>query len=285
MEIFSNPSEIHRCVNEYHKAGHKIGLVPTMGALHEGHLSLMRKAREECDKVVVSIYVNPTQFSPTEDLTQYPRPFERDVKLCESVGVDMILHLHDTDMYPENYNTYVNVEYLTETLCGASRPQHFRGVTTIVSKLFNLAKPNVAYFGQKDAQQAIILKRMTEDLNFDTKIEVCPIVREADGLALSSRNIYLSEEQRTEAVVLNQALNQALQMFNDGESNASVVRNNIVRMIEANTSGKIDYVEIVSLETLRSIETLTENALIALAVFFGKTRLIDNQLLPGNIEI
>ncbi len=285
MDVFNDPSEIVRIVENYRNSGFKIGLVPTMGALHAGHLSLIKAARAECDKVIVSIYVNPTQFGENEDLDKYPRPIKRDLELCNAEGADMIMHLNDSDMYPANYRTYVNVEYLTETLCGASRPHHFRGVTTIVAKLFNLSKPHFAYFGQKDAQQAIVIKRMAADLNFDVTIKVCPIVREDDGLAMSSRNVFLSEKHRKQAVVLQQALQKALLLYNAGEKNSQILIDSVSETIINECSGRIDYAELVSTENLHPISEVNEKALLAVAVFFDETRLIDNQLLPGDATI
>ncbi|MCD4658245.1 MAG: pantoate--beta-alanine ligase [Planctomycetes bacterium] len=285
MEVFNKLPEIVRTVENYRNSGLKIGFVPTMGALHAGHLSLIKNARLDCDKVVVSIYVNPTQFGANEDLNKYPKPFERDFELCCAEGVDMIMHLKDSDMYSANYRTYVNVEYLTETLCGATRPRHFRGVTTIVAKLFNLSKPHVAYFGQKDAQQAIVIKRMAADLNFDVTVKICPILREDDGLALSSRNIFLSSEHRKQAVALQKGLQKAMQLYDAGETNPQILINAVTKTIKHDSTGRIDYVELVSVENLHPISEANEKALLAVAVFFDKTRLIDNQLLPADTTI
>ncbi len=285
MKILTEIAEIHKTVDDYRKSGKTIGFVPTMGALHEGHLSLIRCARKECDVVVVSIYVNPTQFAPSEDFNVYPRPFEKDVQLCREEGVDLILHLKDEQMYPEDYHTYVNVEFLTENLCGASRPHFFRGVATIVTKLFNLAKPHKAYFGQKDAQQAAVIKRMVADLNFDMQIVVCPIVREPDGLAMSSRNAYLSAEERKQALVLHKGLQKALAAYEAGERDAQALKKIVSQEISSAPLARIDYVECVSAATMHPIDRVDDKAMLAVAVFFGKTRLIDNQMLPDGVFV
>lgn len=276
MRTSNSIKEVRTFVKEARKKGQSIGFVPTMGFLHEGHLSLIEKAKKENDIVVVSIFVNPTQFGPNEDYSSYPRDFERDASLCESKGTDLIFYPTPEMMYPENYSTYVNVENLTEGLCGASRPGHFRGVATVVAKLFNIVQPERAYFGQKDAQQVAVLERMTKDLNFDIEIVPCPIVRETDGLALSSRNTFLVGDERKSALVLSKALKLAKQIIDDGEKSAKVIYEAMKELIEADPNAKIDYIEIVSQETLKPIEVLSGDVLIALAVKVGKPRLIDN---------
>ncbi len=263
-------------LDQQRMAGKRIGLVPTMGFLHEGHLSLVREIKKHCNYIVMSIYVNPTQFSPNEDFSDYPRDFDRDVNLAEQEGCDVIFNPDSEEVYPKNYLTYVEVENITKIMCGASRPIHFRGVTTIVTKLFNIAKPHVAVFGQKDAQQAIVIKRMAADLNFDVEIIVAPIVREQDSLAMSSRNIYLTPNQREQALVLSQSLKAAERKISAGEKNAAVIIKMIKNKIEEKHDAKIDYIEIVDQEKLECQTEIKNNVLIALAVKFGKVRLIDN---------
>ncbi len=259
------------------KEGKKIGFVPTMGYLHQGHLSLIQASAKENDITVLSIYVNPTQFGPGEDLDQYPSDLENDKKLAEEAGADVIFIPDHHIMYKDNHATYVQVNGLTNQLCGYSRPTHFQGVTTIVTKLFNIVQPDHAYFGQKDAQQAIVIKRMVKDLNMPINIVVCPIVREADGLAMSSRNTYLSTEEREQAPILYQSLQKAKALIDSGERSSETVKAMIRQMIHGkSTTTEIDYVSIVSADTLEDIETLEDKILLALAVKVGKTRLIDN---------
>ncbi len=257
-------------------AGKKIGLVPTMGYLHEGHLSLIRAARAGSELVVLSIFVNPTQFGPGEDFDRYPRDMERDERMAEEAGADIIFHPSAGDMYPEDFSTYVEETKLSKHLCGLSRPRHFRGVTTVVLKLFNIVLPDAAYFGQKDAQQALIIKRMLRDLDLPVTIEVLPIIREQDGLAISSRNEYLSPEQRGQATVLYGSLVQAARLIGSGEREAHKVKQRMEETIESAGEARIDYLSIVNRETLEDVEELRGNVLIALAVFIGETRLIDN---------
>lgn len=279
MKIIRTVKEMHETTNQFRQAGKQIGFVPTMGYLHEGHLSLMRAAKKRSDVLIVSIYVNPTQFAPNEDLDQYPRDLEYDQQQLETVGCDVLFLPSNEIMYPPPYHTYVMVEELTQTLCGASRPTHFRGVTTIVTKLFNCVKPHIAVFGQKDAQQAIILKRMVQDLNMDIEMIISPIVRELDGLAMSSRNTYLSENERKDALVLSQALHHAQDQIQHGERNANRLINEMVQMISTKPTTKIDYVSIVDTTHLKPVETIEGEILIAMAVFVGKTRLIDNVMI------
>ena len=256
-----------------------VGFVPTMGYLHDGHLSLVRQARRDNASVVVSIFVNPTQFGANEDLSRYPRDEARDLALLEGERVDAVFAPDAGEMYPEGFSTYVTVEGLTARLEGASRPTHFRGVTTVVAKLFNIVQPQRAYFGQKDAQQLAVIRRMTSDLALPVEIVGLPIVREADGVAMSSRNVYLSEEQRAAAHVLNRALSLAERMFDDGERDATRNRDEMRRLIESQPLAEIDYISIAALDTLEELDAVDRTALVSLAVRFGATRLIDNTVL------
>jgi len=258
------------------------GLVPTMGYLHEGHLSLVRAARPENDRVAASIYVNPTQFAPDEDLESYPRDLERDLALLQAEGVDLVFTPSDAVMYPAGFQTYVTVEEVTQVLEGASRPTHFRGVTTIVAKLFNVIQPTRAYFGQKDYQQTVVLRRMVRDLNIDVDLVICPIVREPDGLAMSSRNDYLTPPQREAATVLYRALTAGTALLDEGERDGAAVRRQMGQIIAAEPLARADYVSVAHPDTLEELERVTERAVLSLAVSFGKThrkvRLIDNAL-------
>ncbi len=276
MEILNNVSKVREIVKGWKAEGLKVGLVPTMGYLHEGHESLIKRAVSENDRVVVSVFVNPTQFGPNEDLDKYPRDLERDSKLCENAGASLIFHPEIEDMYYKDASTFIEVEGPTTGLCGSSRPTHFRGVCTVVSKLFNIVPANRAYFGEKDAQQLAVIKRMVRDLNFDIEIVGCPIVREEDGLAKSSRNTYLSVEERKAALVLNKSLSMAKNIMDAGERNADNIKKLIKENIENEELSKIDYIEVVSSNTLESVHEIEEDVLVALAVYFGKTRLIDN---------
>lgn len=255
------------------------GLVPTMGYLHEGHLALVRQARAENDRLAVSIYVNPTQFAPTEDLSTYPRNLERDLNLLEAQEVDLVFTPDDSIMYPPGFQTRVLIDTVTQPLEGASRPTHFQGVATVVAKLFNIIQPTRAYFGQKDAQQTVVIRQMIADLNFNVEMIVCPIVREADGLALSSRNIKLSAEERKAAVILHQSLKKAAQRIEAGERDASIIRQQMATMIASEPLARLDYVSAADPSTLLELTTIESRVLLSLAVFFGKTRLIDNFLL------
>lgn len=257
----------------------KISLVPTMGYLHEGHLSLIREARKRTDCIVVSIYVNPTQFAAGEDLGHYPRDFSRDERRCEHEGVEAVFYPSDDDMYQPDHTTYVLSGEMGRKLCGRSRPIHFRGVITIVAKLFNIIQPHIAVFGQKDAQQSIILKKMVQDLNFDIEMIIAPIVREEDGLAMSSRNKYLSETERRQAAALYQSLQMAEDEYKNGNNDLNDICRKIQQLIEQKSSGKIDYVECVNTADLGTADPQTSDVLLALAVFFGNTRLIDNTVL------
>ena len=285
MKIVSTVSEVREIVKEWKKSGLTIGLVPTMGYLHEGHASLIRRASKENDRAIVSDFVNPTQFAPTEDLESYPRDIERDAKVCEQEGADVIFHPTTEEMYFPNATTFVNMTGPSEELCGKSRPIHFRGVCTVVSKLFNIASPDKAYFGQKDAQQLAVIKRMVRDLNFDIEIIGCPIVREADGLARSSRNVYLSKDERQAALILHKALEEGRKMVLCGETSASVIKKSISDIIESEPLAKIDYVEIVSFPDVEKVEDIDGDILAAVAVYIGKTRLIDNFITENGKEI
>jgi pantoate--beta-alanine ligase len=277
--IAATVAETRQVLAAARRQGHTIGLVPTMGALHAGHISLIQTARAECSFVAVSIFVNPTQFGPNEDLNRYPRPFERDVQMCEGAGVDLIFHPSPEIMYPAPYRTYVEVEALEDLLCGKSRPGHFRGVATVVLKLFNIVQPDIAYFGQKDAQQARLLMQMVQDLNVPVQLKICPIVREPDGLALSSRNVYLDAEQRKNATVLVRSLETVKQAIGAGERRAEPLVRLARGMIERTPGARVDYVTLVDFAELRPLEELRGQVLMALAVFFGTTRLIDNMLV------
>jgi pantoate--beta-alanine ligase len=279
MEIISQTGRMQKKAREIKRAGKSIGLVPTMGYFHEGHLSLMRAAREETDYVAVSLFVNPSQFGPTEDLDRYPRDLDRDKMLAERLGVDVIFWPTIDDMYPHGFLTKVRVEGLSNKLCGASRPGHFEGVTTVVSKLFHILVPDYAYFGQKDAQQAIIIKKMTEDLNFGTHIRVLPIVRENDGLAMSSRNVYLSDKERKAALCLYKAIKETEAIFEEGERSAEHLLAHAGSIIESEPLAAMEYIKICHIEDLSPVEKIYDKALLAIAVKIGKTRLIDNTIL------
>ena len=276
MIIANTIAEVKEHVRVWKKEGKSIGLVPTMGYLHEGHASLMECARKENDIVIVSDFVNPIQFGPKEDLATYPRDFDVDCKLCEGIGVDLIFHPEPSEMYAPDFHSYVGVDTLSEGLCGKSRPIHFNGVCTVVSKLFHIAEADRAYFGQKDAQQLAIVRRMVRDLNFNIEIIGCPIIREADGLAKSSRNTYLSPDERAKAVVLNRALTKGREMVLAGEKDAAKVVKTVRDMIEAEPLARIDYVEIVDWNELQPVEMIDGPILMAVAVFIGNVRLIDN---------
>ena len=256
-----------------------VGLVPTMGYLHEGHLSLIRRAKAECDHVAVSIFVNPTQFGANEDLSKYPRDLERDFSLIEPLGVDLVWNPTPEIMYPTGYQTWVEVEAMTRPLEGAMRPTHFKGVTTVVAKLFNAIQPHKAYFGQKDAQQVAVIRQMVWDLNFPLEVVVCPTMREADGLAMSSRNKYLEGEDRKAAVVLFQALNAAKEAYQGGERDAEMLRSRMKNVLEAEPRAQIQYVSCADYNTLEELEIIKGKALLSMAVLLGKTRLIDNFVL------
>ncbi len=277
MRIIFEIEEMQQIADKYRQWEKTIGFVPTMGFLHEGHLSLVKQAKYDNDIVIVSIFVNPTQFAPNEDLEKYPRDIKRDERLLKEAGVDFLFYPTAENMYPKGYQTYVEVENLTKTLEGASRPTHFRGVTTVVNKLFNIAKPNRAYFGKKDAQQLIVIKQMVKDLNMDVDIVGMPIVRENDGLAMSSRNKYLNEEERQQAICLYQALQKAKELIDNNISDASTIKLEMKNLINSYDIPQIDYININSLSTLEELNMVKRgDTLISLAVFLGQTRLIDN---------
>ncbi len=277
IKIISNPDEVQKISRKWKTEGLTIGLVPTMGYLHEGHQSLIHKSCAQNDRTIVSVFVNPIQFAPGEDLATYPRDLDADAALCASEGADILFHPQPSDMYGEYFSTHVEVDDITQVLCGKTRPTHFKGVTTVVSKLFNISKADRAYFGEKDAQQLAVIKRMVEDLNFDIEITGCPIVREADGLAKSSRNKYLNPEERKAALVLSRSLSIGKQLLDNGERNANVIRNSITQEIKKEQLAEIDYVSIVDSVTLKDVdEKITAPVLTAIAVKIGSTRLIDN---------
>lgn len=279
MKVVGTIKEVRELVKEWKKNGETVGFVPTMGYLHEGHGSLITKARENNDKVVVSIFVNPMQFGPTEDLDSYPRDLEKDSKFCESLGADLIFHPEPEEMYHDDFSSYVDMSVLTEELCGLSRPVHFRGVCTVVTKLFNIVQPDNAYFGQKDAQQLAIIKHMVQDLNMDINVVGCPIVREEDGLAKSSRNTYLSPEERKAALILSKTVKLTKELIDAGEKDADVVVAKMKENIETEPMAKIDYVKAVNGLTMQQQKEIKAPMLIAMAVYIGKTRLIDNMIL------
>ena len=279
MKIVEDIKEMQGLAESLRKQGKKIAFVPTMGYLHEGHLSLMRYGREIADVLVTSIYVNPAQFAPGEDFEEYPRDFERDVRLSEKVGVDIIFTTTDEQMYPERYQTYVEVKEVTKNLCGRSRPVFFRGVATVVTKLFNIVKPHVAIFGEKDYQQLITIQRMVSDLNYDIEIIGRPIVREPDGLAMSSRNAYLSVDERKSALSLSRSLKIAQEMVHAGETSSSKIIERVCHEITSEPYTKIDYVQICHPQTLVDVDDISGGGVLALAVWVGKTRLIDNCML------
>ena len=278
--VINTKDELKRFIKNAHEEQKTIGFVPTMGFLHKGHLSLVKKAKEENQLVVVSIFVNPTQFGPTEDFETYPRDIQTDTRLAMEAGADVIFNPSTEEMYVPGSSTWVEVEGdITSVLCGASRPTHFRGVTTVVNMLFNIVEPDKAYFGQKDAQQAAVLTKMVQDLHMNVEIVVCPIVREADGVALSSRNIYLNKEEREQAAVLNRSLQLVQEAYWKGEKSVEILTELIVKSINQMPLAEIDYVNIYAYPSLKTIAKVEEKAIAAVAVKFGKTRLIDNIIL------
>lgn len=279
IKVVKKIPELKEIIKEWKKEGYSIGLVPTMGYLHEGHKSLIDKAVSENDKVIVSDFVNPIQFGPTEDLATYPRDLEKDSILCENAGAEIIFNPEPEEMYNDNFSSFVDMNTLTKGLCGKTRPTHFRGVCTVLAKLFNITSPDKAYFGQKDAQQLAVVTHMVEDLNFNLEIVGCPIIREEDGLAKSSRNTYLSDEERKAALILSKSLKEGKALIENGEKDAKKVIDLIKSLINTEPLAKIDYIEIVSWPTLEPIETIDQKILCAMAVYIGKTRLIDNVIL------
>lgn len=285
MKILRTVKEIQEYTKNMKSSGKTIGLVPTMGALHEGHLTLMRTARAKCDVVIASVFVNPVQFGPNEDYDAYPRRFEEDCKKLETVPVDAVFHPEPKEMYPEGYSTYVNVEGdITHKLCGAQRPGHFRGVATVVTKLMNLSRADEAFFGQKDAQQVVVIRRFVADLNLPVHINMVPIVREESGLARSSRNAYLSADEKKAALILSQSLKQAKTAFDGGERNIEALKKLVRAHIQTEPMAVIDYVECYAFPSLAPIEQVEDAALLAIAVKIGKTRLIDNIILGAEKE-
>jgi pantoate--beta-alanine ligase len=280
MQIIETVQGIRALSRAEKRAYKRVALVPTMGALHEGHLSLVRLARQAADVVIVSIFVNPTQFGPNEDLSKYPRPFERDAQLLEAEGVDTLFHPSADEMYPAGAKTFVTVQDLDSRLDGSSRPGHFRGVATIVSKLFHCVEPDLAFFGQKDAAQHAVLRRMVRDLDLPVEIRIAPIMRDPDGLAMSSRNIYLSAEERQRALVLYRALTHVRELAERGESDAAALKAAARATFAAEHAAKVDYIEIVDPDELTALESVRSSALVAVAAWIGTTRLIDNIVLP-----
>ena len=276
IPVVKTIDEVRKYVNEWRRAGKTVGLVPTMGYLHEGHGSLITEARKQNDKVVVSIFVNPMQFGPTEDLASYPRDLEKDSAFCESLGADLIFHPEPSEMYSDGFCSYVDMSVLTEELCGLSRPVHFRGVCTVLTKLFNIVQPDRAYFGEKDAQQLAVVKHMVEDLNMNLKIIGCPIIREEDGLAKSSRNTYLSQEERQAALILSKTIFMGQKMVEEGETDAVKLVEAMKANIRTEPLAKIDYVKAVDGLTMQQVTEIKAPTLVAIAVYIGKTRLIDN---------
>ncbi len=284
MKVISTIKEMQTYSESLRLAGKKIAFVPTMGYFHEGHLALMREAKKMADCVVVSIYVNPTQFGPKEDLSKYPRDFDRDLKMAESVHADVIFYPPNDEMYPANYQTYVDVEKVTKNLCGISRPGHFRGVTTICLKLFNIVKPHFAIFGKKDFQQYTSIKRMVDDLNLDLQIIGMPTVREVDGLAMSSRNVYLKGSERQSALTLVGGIKLAQKLYDAGERKAAVIIGEVEENIKRADSTNIDYIKICDTATLDDVDEIKSQAVIALAVKVGATRLIDNHVFGEELK-
>lgn len=278
MQIINNIKDLKNIIKKWKNQGLSIGYVPTMGYLHEGHLSLIKKASKN-DKIIVSIFVNPMQFGVNEDLATYPRDLERDAKLCENEGVAVLFTPSVEQMYPKDFSSYVDMNSLTDKLCGAKREGHFRGVCTILMKFFHLITPDVAYFGQKDAQQCAVVKHMVEDLNLDLEIEICPIIREKDGLAKSSRNVYLNEAERKAALVLSRAIFLGENLIQKGERENKIILQAMREELQKESLARIDYIELVNPKTMQNLERIEDSALGALAVYIGKTRLIDNFLL------
>lgn len=274
--VIGTINEVRNIVKEWKSQGLTVGFVPTMGYLHEGHESLIKKANEENDRVVVSIFVNPIQFGPKEDLSTYPRDLDRDTILCKSAGADIIFHPENEEMYYKDFSTFVDMSGLTDELCGKSRPTHFKGVCTVVTKLFNIVAPHRAYFGEKDAQQLAVIRRMVRDLNIDVEVVGCPIIREEDGLAKSSRNTYLSKEERIAATILSKSLAIAKEKIENGERVASNIIDLITEIIRTEPLAKVDYIQVVDSFSIEPVATLDKSILVAIAVFIGKTRLIDN---------
>ena len=281
MEVITKISAVKAAIEKRKSSEKSIGFVPTMGYLHEGHLSLVKESLRQTDCTVVSIFVNPAQFGPKEDLQEYPRDLERDSALLQELGVDLVFIPDNREMYPEGFKTYVEVTDLQDKFEGQSRPGHFRGVCTVLLKFFEIVNPDVAYFGQKDAQQAVIIKKMVRDLNLNVGIQVLPTVREKDGLALSSRNVYLTKGQRKAALCLVKSLWEARHMFETGERDSHIIKTGMKRLIDAEALANLDYIEIVDLDNFEPIDKIKKEALIAIAVYFGKVRLLDNLIVQS----
>lgn len=285
MKVIESPKEMQQFSESLRLAGKKIAFVPTMGYLHDGHLMLMREGRNRGDCLVTSIYVNPTQFGPGEDFEKYPRDLDRDLELSEGVGVDIVFYPSNKDMYPGGYQTFVNVEKVTRNLCGMSRPTHFRGVTTVCAKLFNIVKPHVAIFGKKDYQQLVTIRRMVSDLNMDLEVEGMPTLRESDGLAMSSRNTYLKPEERESALSLSRALRLAKTLHEKGERDAAKILNEVTSFIQSHPHAKIDYAKLCDANSLEDVERIEGKTVLALAVRVGLPRLIDNYVFGEALDI
>lgn len=279
MQVVKTVKEVREIVKEWRKEGLTVGLVPTMGYLHEGHQSLISRSAKENDRTVVSVFVNPIQFGPNEDLATYPRDLKRDMQKVEEAGGNIIFNPEPSEMYPEHFTSFIDTTETTELLCGARRPVHFRGVCTVVGKLFNIVAPDRAYFGQKDAQQLATIKRFARDLNFDVEILPCPIVREDDGLAKSSRNTYLAPDERKAALILSKSLMKGKAAIENGERSAAKVIGIITESLETEPLAKVDYVEVVDFDNIQRVDTIGDNTLVAIAVYIGKTRLIDNFII------
>lgn len=281
VTVIESVSEMREFVKQVKLQNKRVGFVPTMGALHEGHLTLMREAQSVSDIVVASIFVNPTQFGPNEDYDAYPRTWQEDITACQRAGVDVVFRPRVADMYPDGWGTWISVEQVTEKLCGQTRPGHFRGVATVVTKLFNIVQPDKAFFGQKDAQQVVVLMKMVRDLNMNVEIVMVPIVRDEDGLAKSSRNTYLTADQRTAALILSRSLAFAQQLVRQGQSDVDFIRNEVQGKIGAEPLANVEYVQIYSFPELQEVRTVSGKLLLAVAVKFGATRLIDNIILEA----
>ena len=285
MKVVDSVKKMQSYSESLRRQGKRIAFVPTMGYFHEGHLGLMKEAKKMADCVVVSIYVNPTQFGPQEDFSKYPRDLNRDLKMAQSAGVDVIFYPPNNEMYPAGYQTYVDVEKVTKNLCGMSRPGHFRGVTTVCCKLFNIVKPHIAVFGKKDFQQFVSIRRMVDDLNMDLQITGLPTVREADGLAMSSRNKYLQKNERLSALALFKSLKLAQKLYSGGETKSSVIISKVEKLIKRAPYTAIDYIKICSTKTLNDVEEIKNQSVLALAVKVGTTRLIDNHVFGEKLKV
>jgi pantoate--beta-alanine ligase len=284
MQVATTIAEIRACVREAHAAGKTVGFVPTMGALHAGHASLMQAAAGRCDYVVVSIFVNPTQFGPGEDFEKYPRPIEKDLEICRQHGVDAVFAPSRTEMYPRANLTWVTVEKVSEPLCGRFRPGHFRGVATVCMKLFNIVGADLAFFGQKDAQQVAVIRRMVADLNLPLEIVVCPTVREPDGLAMSSRNQYLSPQERKEATIISRSLQRSAELIRSGERDAARITDEMLRVLRQVPALRVEYASLVDAETLEDLPQVRGRVLVAVAARLGSTRLIDNIVVDAAVQ-